>query len=223
MAHNLFVHQNTQFKTLNRWYFVTLNGRRSTLAHTQKRMQEPPTNGEVCHSLVHEDFFIHPHFIPYFVLCNTMTSCSYRGECERKIALFVTENVTINLFECKHMKWACYSCVHIRSYRIAFGIVVFLASPVLVCHYFVRSAEGTWIYGWSHMAAWHTAPTQMKRQYLIKPKRNWNTPILYIFFIFLLWIVVIAVLEMFNARITKAVEWHQNAHDGWKKLHNQTK
>lgn len=143
MAHNLFVHQNTQFKTLNRWYFVTLNGRRSTRSHTKK--QEPhrrKRNREVCHFLVHGDRFIHPHFIPYFVLYITMTSCSYRGECEKKIALFVTENVTINLFECKHMKWAqLHLCtLYIHSYRIAFGIAVCLAS--LVCHYF-RSAEGT--------------------------------------------------------------------------------
>lgn len=34
---------------------------------------------EVCHFLVHEDFFIHPHFIPHFVLYITTTSCSYRG------------------------------------------------------------------------------------------------------------------------------------------------
>lgn len=174
--------------------------------HTQKKARTTPRNGEVCHFLVHGDRFIHPHFIPYFVLYITMTSCSYRGECEKKIALFVTENVTINLFECKHMKWAqLHLCTLVHSQlpnRIWYcRLLGFFGLPLLS-------------FSWRHINSYSqphgsmansTHPNEATIFDKTKTKLKY-TDFVSRFFFFLLSIVVITVLEILNARMTEADE-----------------
>lgn len=153
---------------------------------------KPPRNREVCHFLVHEDFFIHRHFIPYFVLYLTMTSCSYRGEYKKKIALFVTKNVTINFFECKHMKWVCVGALHLCTFLVTESHLVLPFSWLLwsginlfiqlMAHKFILSMA-TW-----HLPKWSGITWQNQTKTKLK-----YTDFVNIFFIFLRSIVVMMV------------------------------